>query len=116
MRRQSGLDRRHAAYQGRGYFINDKEPAQAAGGDVQTCFHCQAVLLMQQWKVNGAWCGKCMKPICDACRETALRCLGCEPFLKKIEQYAEAQMRFREVLSGWRGWNRAHRTLLTAGR
>lgn len=77
---------------GAGYFLNNKN-ARRDEADVQTCAHCQAVLLMQKWKERGAWCGKCMKPLCDRCGERAVK-YGCEPFLKKIEQYAEALMRF----------------------
>lgn len=77
-----------------GYFVNDKDLRTRQEADVQTCSHCQAVILMQQWKDDGAWCGKCMRPICDKCGERAAR-FGCEPFVKKIEQYAETQMRFQ---------------------
>jgi len=70
---------------------------------------------MQQWKDNGAWCGKCMKPICDACGKRAA-VLGCEPFLKKIEQYAEAQMRFEKFYQDAGLEPAAPQTLLTAGR
>jgi|SRR5882672_10999701 len=78
---------------GAGYFVNDKNLSTRHEADVQTCAHCQAVILMQKWKEDGAWCGKCMKPICSPCGARAV-IYGCEPFLKKIEQYAEAQMRF----------------------
>jgi hypothetical protein len=80
---------------GAGYFVNDKALRSRQEADVQTCSHCQAVLKMQEWKNNGAWCGKCMKPICDTCGKRA-EIFGCEPFMKKIEQYAEAQMRFEK--------------------
>lgn len=82
---------------GAGYFVNDKALRTRQQGDVQTCSHCQGVLIMQQWKDNGAWCGKCMRPICnegECAKQTAL--YGCVPFLRKIEQYAEAQMRFEK--------------------
>jgi hypothetical protein len=81
---------------GAGYFVNDKALRHKSEADVQTCAHCQAVILMQQWRDDGAWCGKCMKPICGPCGTRALT-YGCEPFLKKIEQYAEAQMRFEKA-------------------
>lgn len=81
---------------GAGYFVNNKNLRAKQEADVQTCAHCQAVILMQQWKDNGAWCGKCMKPICTHCGARAA-IHGCEPFLKKIEQYAEAQMRFERI-------------------
>lgn len=82
---------------GAGYFVNDRNLRTRQEADVRTCSHCQAVILMQQWKDNGAWCGKCMSPICVRCGERAV-IYGCEPFLKKIEQYAEQQMRFAKFL------------------
>lgn len=80
---------------GAGYLLNGKKlnVSQREEADIQTCAHCQAVIRMQEWKDNGAWCGKCMKPICGPCGTRSLR-FGCEPFVKKIEQYAETQMRF----------------------
>lgn len=82
---------------GAGYFLNNKELGlrDRQEADVQTCSHCQGVIKMQEWKHDGAWCGKCMKPICGHCGTRALT-YGCEPFLKKIEQYAESQMRFEK--------------------
>lgn len=82
---------------GAGYFVNDKDLRTRQEADVQTCSHCQAIIKMQEWKQEGAWCGKCMKPICCPCGTRALT-FGCEPFLKKIEQYAEQQMRFARIL------------------
>ena len=83
---------------GAGYFLNNKAEPQKnrQEADVQSCSHCQAVILMQQWKDNGAWCGKCMRPLCVKCGARAA-IHGCEPFLKKIEQYAEQQMRFEKM-------------------
>lgn len=82
---------------GAGYFLNNQNSKCREEADVQTCSHCQAIILMQQWKDNGAWCGKCMKPICNSCGDRAMK-FGCEPFVKKIEQYAEKQMRFERFL------------------
>lgn len=78
---------------GAGYFVNDKELKTRQEADVQSCAHCQAVIKMQEWKDNGAFCGKCMHPICALCGTRALT-YGCEPFLKKIEAHAERLMRF----------------------
>jgi hypothetical protein len=80
---------------GAGYFVNDKDLKTRQEGDVKTCTHCQAVIIMQQWKNDGAWCSKCFAPICARCGKIA-ETKGCEPFLKKIEQYAEQQMRFQK--------------------
>ena len=82
---------------GAGYFVNDKDLRSRQEADIQTCSHCQAIIKMQEWKDDGAWCGKCMKPLCDRCGTRALT-FGCEPFLKKIEQYAEQQMRFAKII------------------
>ena len=79
---------------GAGYFLNDKDLASRQEADVQTCPHCQAVIKMQEWRDNGAFCGKCMKPICAKCG-TRMLTFGCEPFIQKIEQFAEEQMRYQ---------------------
>ena len=81
---------------GAGYFLNDKNLRNRQEADIQSCPHCQAVIKMQAWKLEGAWCGKCMKPICAKCGARAA-ISGCEPFLKTIEQYAERQMRFAKI-------------------
>ena len=78
---------------GAGYFVNDKNLRTRQQADIRTCTHCQRIIKMQEWKDDGAWCGKCMAPICGPCGTRALT-FGCEPFIQKIEQYAEAQMRF----------------------
>lgn len=73
---------------GAGYFLNNKN-AKREEADVQTCSHCQGIILMQQWKEDGAWCGKCMKPICARCGARAT-IFGCEPFARKIDQALRA--------------------------
>lgn len=83
---------------GAGYFVNDKDLRSRQEADVQTCSHCQAVIKMQEWKSDGAWCGRCMKPICVPCGARAA-VWGCEPFLKRLEQHAEHQMRFARLLT-----------------
>jgi hypothetical protein len=81
---------------GAGYFINDKNLRTRQEADIRTCTHCQAVIKLQEWKAKGAWCNKCMAPICLTCGKR-METHGCEPFLKKIEQYAEQQMRFSRL-------------------
>jgi hypothetical protein len=70
-----------------GYFKNDDRVSggKLAEADIQTCPHCQAVINMAQWKVDGGWCMQCNAPICNwpACHQE------CTPFIKKIEQFAE---------------------------
>ena len=80
---------------GAGYFMDGKKlnVSQRKEADIQTCAHCQAIIKMQEWKEDGAWCGKEMKPICGPCGTRALN-FGCEPFLKKIEERATQSMRF----------------------
>jgi hypothetical protein len=56
-----------------------------------------------------------MKPICDACGKRA-EIYGCEPFLKKIEQYAEAQMRFERFSKDAGLEPAAPQTIIPAGR
>lgn len=84
---------------GAGYFMDGKNlnTSKRSEADVRTCTHCQKVILLQSWRDAGAWCGKCMAPICDDCGKRAMT-FGCEPFIKKIEQFAEGQMRFQKLL------------------
>ena len=67
-----------------GYFCNDIETARKTEADVQVCKHCECVILMQKWKDDGGFCGKCMAPICGPCADDML-IYGCVPALKKIE-------------------------------
>ena len=72
---------------GQGYLMNDN---RASGGkleeaDVLTCTHCQKVLLNDDWKEDGGFCGQCMHPVCGKCADLML-VTGCTPFVKKIEK------------------------------
>lgn len=80
---------------GAGYLLDGQKlnVSKREEADIRTCTHCQVVIKMQEWKDQGAWCGKCFAPICDKCGERAA-IHGCEPFLKKLEAFAESQMRF----------------------
>lgn len=73
-----------------GYYKNDDTPSggRLSEADVQTCSHCQKILLMQGWKDDGGFCGKCMKPICGPCADRMLT-HGCEPFIQHIERQLE---------------------------
>jgi ssDNA-binding Zn-finger/Zn-ribbon topoisomerase 1 len=84
---------------GAGYLMNGKNlnASKRTEADIRTCTHCQKVIQLQAWKDAGAWCGKCMAPICDECGVRA-QTFGCEPFIQKIEQFAEGQMRFQKLL------------------
>lgn len=81
---------------GSGYFINHQN-ARADESDVQTCNHCQKVILVQKEKDSVAVCMGCMKLTCGPCSTRALT-HGCEPFMKKLEQYAEDQYRLSRIL------------------
>jgi len=84
---------------GGGYFCNDKETSRRQEADVRTCSHCQAIIKMQEWKENGAWCGKCQSPLCsnhDCAEETAR--IGCVPFVKKFDHFVEQQHRLQVFL------------------
>lgn len=77
-----------------GYYRNDDT---ASGGkkteaDVQTCLHCQKLILMQKWKDDGGWCSRCQAPVCGHCSDRMLT-YGCEPFLKQLEKFIETQHR-----------------------
>lgn len=72
---------------GAGYFVNDDTPSggKKVEGDVRTCMHCQAILIMQKWKDDGGWCGRCNAPICATCADR-MDTHGCEPFIAQIEK------------------------------
>lgn len=80
-----------------GYFVNDKDLSTRQEADVQTCAHCECILLMQKWKEQGAFCRMCMKPICYRCGGR-LATYGCENALKRIEQYTDALVKYEQHL------------------
>jgi hypothetical protein len=88
---------------GAGYYRNDD---QASGGkllqaDVQTCSHCQKVLMMQQWSKDGAICGgRCHRPLCDGCAMKIFKGAECLPFEDWLHQQlekAERRAQYRRV-------------------
>jgi len=79
-----------------GYFVNN-EHARKDEADVQTCSHCQKVILVQKEKDSLAVCMGCMKLTCGPCATRALT-FGCEPFMMKLERYAEEQYRLQQML------------------
>ncbi len=86
---------------GSGYYCNDDTPSGGtkSEADIQTCTHCQKVIKLQDWKDDGGFCGRCMKPICGPCADRMLT-YGCEPFIKQIESALESEYRrkqFRKV-------------------
>ena len=80
-----------------GYYRNDDTVSggKRTEADVQTCKHCQKILLMQHWKEEGGWCGRCNAPVCSWCSDRMLY-YGCEPFLKKIEIYSDMIVKMTE--------------------
>lgn len=79
---------------GAGYFANDIATNRKQEADVQTCKHCEAVILLQKWKEDGGFCSRCMAPICGPCADRML-IFGCEPALKRIEQAFELGMKLK---------------------
>jgi hypothetical protein len=88
-----------------GFQWND---GRASGGaleenDVRTCTHCQAVILMQQWKrvengaMTGGFCTKCNAPICGPCNKR-MQVAGCEPFLQKLEKHIDMTVKLQQYL------------------
>ena len=88
-----------------GYQWNDDT---ASGGkreqhDVQTCTHCQAVILMQQWrkveegKMTGGFCMRCNAPICGPCNK-AMQHQGCVPFIAKLEKEFDMTVKLDQFL------------------
>src|ERR1700692_2604905 len=85
----------HAGY----YSAHTRWDTSEMRDDVQTCPHCQAVILMRTWGEHGGWCSKCAAPICNnplCVAETAR--LGCVPFTKKLEAFIESQLSLKQHL------------------
>lgn len=82
-----------------GHFYDWKASGRQEQDDVQTCPHCEAIILMRVWKHEGGWCGKCMSPLCSnaGCVAETAR-LGCVPFVKKLEAHINAQVKFAQHL------------------
>lgn len=84
-----------------GYLCNDNR-ASGHGlkeDHIYVCEHCQKVLEAKDWKEDGGFCGRCMKPVCGPCADL-MQTRGCEPYLKKIEQALELNARraqFRRI-------------------
>lgn len=80
-----------------GYYVNDKDLRTRQEADVQTCAHCECIILMQKWKEQGAFCRGCMKPICYHCGGRLVT-HGCENALRRIEQYHNALVKYDQYL------------------
>lgn len=87
-----------------GYLINNQNFNVRGGrqeADIQTCAHCQRILKMQQWAQDGAFCRKCWAPICGTDNPICVRehqLYGCVPFLRRIEEFANSQVKYRQYL------------------
>lgn len=87
---------------GSGYYMNDDTPSGGvrSEADVRTCPHCQAVILMQQWRrmeggtLNGGFCMRCFAPVCNHCNKK-MQTEGCIPFVAKVEQMLGEAERLR---------------------
>jgi hypothetical protein len=86
-----------------GYFRSDD---RVSGGrlqedDVKTCPHCQAVILMRQWrkieagKMNGGFCQKCNAPLCASCTPKLLS-EGCLPYIARLERDFDMTVKLRQ--------------------
>jgi hypothetical protein len=71
--------------------------------DVQTCPHCEAVILMQQWrkveegKMTGGFCMKCSKPVCGRCN-AKMQTEGCIPFIAKLEKHFDMTVKLQQFI------------------
>lgn len=79
---------------GSGYFQNDN---RASGGtleqsDVQTCTHCQAVVLLHKPNSPYGYCRKCDNVLCAHCAKKA-ETEGCTPFKATIDRLLEENYR-----------------------
>jgi hypothetical protein len=91
---------------GAGYFVNDNT---ASGGtvvedDVRTCPHCQAVILMRQWRLvggdgrmGGGFCTKCNAPVCPNCA-AKMPTEGCIPFIAKLEKDFDMTVKLKQFM------------------
>lgn len=87
---------------GEGYFLNAEESGRhRQEAAVLSCAHCQKVLFLHDvpgqvnWRQDGGWCRREMKPLCGPCADRALT-FGCEPFIKQIEQTANLRVRLEQ--------------------
>lgn len=82
-----------------GYTMNDDRNSggRKTEADIQTCPHCQAIIKMDEWAKAPTqnFCLKCMKPACNT-----EACQDCVPFIKKLEQYIEIQLRRIRLVRG----------------
>ena len=80
-----------------GYTMNDDRNSggKKTEADIQTCPHCQAVIKMSEWAKAPVqnFCLKCMKP---ACNHPA--CFECIPFIKKLEEFTDAVIKYERFL------------------
>jgi len=83
-----------------GYYLSDN---RAAGdgkreADIRTCTHCQAIIKMQAWKDEGAFCRECFAPICVNCG-TEMKATGvCVPFMKRIDLFTDTLVKYQQHL------------------
>ena len=82
---------------GAGYLINHKNRnvSQREEADIRTCAHCQRIINMQKWKLDGAFCHKCNAPICGNDNPACVlenKLFGCMPFMKKLEAFTRGQV------------------------
>ena len=86
-----------------GYYYNWEVRGTKAEADVQTCTHCQAVILMQQWaktrdgKLAGGFCMRCNAPICEQCAPK-MATEGCVPFIKKLEAELDMTVKLKQYI------------------
>ena len=75
---------------GMGYLVNGVNSTRPYEADMLSCAHCQGLLELVKWREDGVFCRREMKPLCGPCADRALQ-FGCEPFLKKLEQFTHEQ-------------------------
>lgn len=81
-----------------GYHRNDDTPSggKLTEGDIKTCPHCQAVIKLKEWQLDGAWCAKCQAPICGSdnpgCMHNTEK-FGCVPFAKQFDEFVESLLK-----------------------
>lgn len=82
-----------------GHYICRDANGRAREDDVQTCKHCQAVVLMREWQQAGGWCGKCESPLCNnpKCMEMTAK-IGCVPYVQQMDQFVEQSVKLEQLI------------------
>jgi hypothetical protein len=89
--------RRHT--DGSGYLFNDNRASHNGleEADVMACNHCQKLIIVSKWKLDGGLCGCCGQAVCGPCADKILLPAdqggGCIPFIERVRRQLEFNYR-----------------------